>query len=269
MPDAVEFIARHREAFVFFYVFADQIGFPLPAVPALLAVGAFAAAGQLNFGLALLACVAGSLLADTVWYTIGRARGADVLRWLCKVTLAPDSCVRRTEDVFIRYGVRALVIAKFVPGLTTIAPPLAGIVGVPFPRFVVYSAAGGFLWAGGWSSVGYVAGDAFQQLLIQRGSQIGTWLLWGAGALGAVYVVFKWIQRRRFLRKLRIARITVEQLEDALASSMPPVIVDLRSSLDVKATPFVIPGSLRIAAEELERRHHEIPRDRDIVLYCS
>ena len=269
MPDAVEFIARHREVFVFLYVFGDQIGIPLPAVPALLAIGAFAAAGKLNFGVAVLACVAGSLLADMIWYTIGRARGADVLRLLCKVTLEPDSCVRRTEDVFIRYGVRALVIAKFVPGLGTVAPPLAGIVGVPLPRFVVYSAAGGFLWAGGWSSVGYVAGDAFQQLLIDRGSQVGTWVLWGAGALAAVYVVVKWTQRRRFLRKLRIARITVDQLVDALASTMPPVIVDLRSSLDVEATPFAIPGALRITAEELERRHQEIPRDRDIVLYCS
>ena len=268
MPDAVEFIARHREAFVFFYVFADQIGLPLPAVPALLAIGAFAAAGKLNFGLAMVASVAGSLLADVIWYAIGRARGADVLRLLCKITLETDSCVRRTEDVFIRYGTRALVIAKFVPGLTTIAPPLAGIVGVPFPRFVLYSVAAGFLWAGGWSTVGYVAGDALQQM-IDRSGQVGTLLLWGAVALVGVYVAFKWIQRRRFLRKLRIARVTVDQLARALGSTTPPLIVDLRSSLDVEATPFAIPGALRIAAEDLERRHHEIPRDRDIVLYCS
>src|SRR2546426_2803806 len=154
MPDVIHFIARHREAVIFLYVFADQIGVPIPAVPALLAMGAFAAAGKLDFGLMLLLCVAASLLADVIWYTLGRKRGAEVLRLLCKVSLEPDSCVRRTEDVFLRYGVRSLLVTKFVPGLNAIGPPLAGIVGVGVARFVAYSIGAALLWAGAWSTVG-------------------------------------------------------------------------------------------------------------------
>jgi membrane protein DedA with SNARE-associated domain len=253
---------------MFLYVFADQLGVPLPAVPALLAMGALGAAGKLNFGLALLLSVAATVLADATWYTLGRARGSHVLRLLCKISLEPDSCVRRTEDVFLRYGVRALVVAKFVPGLGTVAPPLAGMVGVSVPRFALYSALGALLWAGTWSSLGYVAGDALAHVMDETG-RFGTVLLSLVAAAVAGYVIVKWIQRQRFLRSLRIARMSQDELKRDLDAGNPVFVVDLRSALDVAATPFVIPGALRIAAEELERRHERIPRDRDVVVYCS
>jgi membrane protein DedA with SNARE-associated domain len=264
----VSFVLRHGVAFVFLYVFADQIGIPLPAVPALIAMGALAAIGQLNFGLALTASVAASLIADTIWYALGWTRGGDVLRLLCKISLEPDSCVRRTENVFMRYGVRSLVFAKFVPGLSTVAPPLAGMVGVSLPRFVVYSALAGFLWAGSWGMLGYLAGDAVQRVTDVSGRLGGALGVLLAGVI-VVYVAVKWIQRRRFLRKLRIARISQDELKRDLDTGKPVLIVDLRSELDVAAAPFVIPGALRIAAEELERRHQVIPRDRDVIVYCS
>jgi membrane protein DedA with SNARE-associated domain len=266
--DLVSFFIRHGEAFMFLYVFADQLGVPLPAVPALLAMGALGAAGKLNFGLALLLSVAATVLADATWYTLGRARGSHVLRLLCKISLEPDSCVRRTEDVFLRYGVRALVVAKFVPGLGTVAPPLAGMVGVSVPRFALYSALGALLWAGTWSSLGYVAGDALAHVMDETG-RFGTVLLSLVAAAVAGYVIVKWIQRQRFLRSLRIARMSQDELKRDLDAGNPVFVVDLRSALDVAATPFVIPGALRIAAEELERRHERIPRDRDVVVYCS
>ena len=155
MNDVVEFLIRHGEAFLFLYVFADQLGIPLPAVPALLTMGALAAVGKINYGLALGLSVVASVLADTIWYALGRARGIQVLGLLCKLSLEPDSCVRRTEDVFVRYGVRSLIIAKFVPGLSTVAPPLAGMVGVSVPRFTLYSALAALVWAGAWSALGY------------------------------------------------------------------------------------------------------------------
>jgi membrane protein DedA with SNARE-associated domain len=266
--DLVSFLIRHGEAFMFLYVFADQLGVPLPAVPALLAMGALGAAGKINFGLALLLSVVATVLADATWYTLGRARGSQVLRLLCKISLEPDSCVRRTEDVFLRYGVRALVVAKFVPGLGTVAPPLAGMVGVSVPRFALYSALGALLWAGTWSSLGYVAGDALAHVMDETG-RFGTVLLSLVAAAVAGYVIVKWIQRQRFLRGLRIARMSQDELKRDLDSGNPVFVVDLRSALDVAATPFVIPGALRIAAEELERRHERIPRDRDVVVYCS
>jgi membrane protein DedA with SNARE-associated domain len=193
MSDLLDFVVRHGEALVFVYVLADQLGVPVPAVPALLAMGALAAVGKLNFELALVLSVLASLVADTFWYTLGRTRGQRVLRVLCKISLEPDSCVRRTEDVFLRYGVRSLVIAKFIPGLSTVTPPLAGMVGVSLPRFTVYSVLAALLWVGTWGGLGYLAGDALKHVTEQTGRH-GARL----GALVAlavvVYIIVKWIQ---------------------------------------------------------------------------
>ena len=267
MNDLVDIVARYPEALIFLYVLADQIGVPLPAIPALLAMGAFAAAGKLHFGVALLLSVVASVLADCIWYIAGRKRGVDVLRLLCKVSLEPDSCVRRTEDTFLKYGVRTLIVAKFIPGLSTVAPPLAGIVGVGVPRFIAYSAAAAFLWAGAWGGLGYLAGDALQTVVDFTG-RLGTTLVWIFVALAAVYAGTKWIQRQRFLRTLRVARVTADELKRRQEADAV-IIVDLRSAIDVTSAPFVIPGALRIGPEELEQRHGDIPRDREIVLYCT
>ena len=268
MTSIFDFAVRHGEVIIFLYVFADQIGIPVPAVPGLLAMGALAAVGKINVALALVSSVCASLLADFIWYGLGRRRGDQVLRLLCKISLEPDSCVRRTENVFLRYGVRSLIFAKFVPGLSTVAPPLAGMIGVSLPRFAAYSALAALLWTGTWGGLGYFAGEALQQVTDQSG-RLGRILFAFIAACLVVYVVVKWIQRRLFLRSLRIARISQEELKRQLDSGEPVVIIDLRSELDVAAVPFMIPRSLRIAPEELERRHQEIPRDRDIILYCS
>jgi membrane protein DedA with SNARE-associated domain len=268
ISQVVDFVVRHSELLIFSYVFADQLGVPLPAIPALLAIGALAAAGKINVVAALALVVAACLLADLIWYSLGRRLGARVLRLLCKISLEQDSCVRRTEDVFIRYGVRALLVTKFVPGLGAVAPPLAGMVGVGAPRFMMYSALGALLWGGTWGSLGYLAGGTVKPLPYpgQRAGTLAAAVV-AAGVVG--YVLTKWIRRRRFLRKLSIARITPEELKGDLESSTPLLVMDLRSELDIGLAPYVIPGALRIAAEELERRHAEIPRDREVVVYCS
>lgn len=261
-------MVRHGEALIFFYILVDQLGVPVPATPALMVVGALAAAGKVNGGLALALSIVASLLADFVWYGLGRTRGSRVLRLLCRVSLEPDSCVRRTEEVFVRYGVRALIIAKFVPGLSTVAAPLAGVVGVGLPRFAAYSALGALLWVGTWTGLGYLAGDALQQVADHSG-RVGpaAAALFAVGVIG--YVAFKWTERRRFLRGLRIARVGPDELKRRLDAGTPTLVVDLRSELDVGIDPHVIPSALRIAAEDLERRHAEIPRDRDVIVYCS
>jgi len=263
-----DFVVRHGELLIFLYVFADQIGVPVPAVPGLLAIGALAAAGKVSVPLAIVSAVGASLLADLIWYGLGRRRGSQVLRLLCRISLEPDSCVRRTEDVFLRYGVRSLIVAKFVPGLSTVAPPLAGMIGVGLPRFAVYSTLAALLWAGTWGGLGYFAGEALQRATNQT-ERVGRTLLASVTAGLAVYILMKWTQRRRFLRSLRAARITAEALKQQIGSGDPVVIVDLRSALDAGAVPWMIPGALRMAPEELERRHREISRDRDVVLYCS
>jgi membrane protein DedA with SNARE-associated domain len=268
MGEVLDFVVRHGEAFIFLYVLADQLGVPVPAVPALLAMGALAGMGKLDFTLALLLSVVASLAADLVWYALGRTRGGGVLRLVCAIALEPDSCVRRTEDVFVRHGVRALILAKFVPGLSTVAPPLAGLVGVPLPRFAAYSSLAALLWAGAWGGLGYLAGDALEHVAIRSG-RFGTALGVLVATALTVWLVVKWLKRRWFLRSLRIARISPEALSAALDTASPPLVVDLRSALDLEHTPYVIPGALRILPDELERRYAEIPRDRDVVVYCS
>jgi membrane protein DedA with SNARE-associated domain len=264
----LEFFLRHGVVLLFVYVFADQVGVPVPAVPALLAVGALAGAGKTSFAPMLVAGTLASLLADLIWYELGRRRGQSVLRLLCKVSLAPDTCVRRTENLFIRYGVRSLIFAKFVPGLSTVAPPLAGVVGVALPRFIGYSALAAALWVTAWSGLGYLAGDTLDR--VAAGSaRFGTTLAGLVVGASVVYVGVRWIQRVLFLRRLRVARVSVEELRRHLDRGAPLTLIDLRSAVDVGLEPHVIPGALWIAPEELERRHAEIPRDRDIVLYCS
>jgi membrane protein DedA with SNARE-associated domain len=268
MSEIADFVVRHGEVLISLYVLADQLGVPIPAVPALLVMGALAGAGKINAILAVALSVAASLLADLVWYGLGRTHGSRVLRLLCRISLEPDSCVRRTEDVFLRWGVRSLIVAKFVPGLSTVGPPLAGVVGVGVPRFAAYSGLAALLWVVTWGGLGYLAGDALQRV-VDHGGRVGT----AAGVIAAVvvlvYVAVKWIQRRRFLRSLRMARITQEALKAELDAGAAPLIVDLRNELDVHADPYVIPGALRIGPDELEARHAEIPRDREVVVYCS
>jgi len=249
-------------------VLAQQLGAPIPATPVLMLAGAHAAADPIHgvyaLGLAMLASAIGSL----PWYWAGRRYGYGVLRLVCRISLSPDSCVRRTETLFERHGSAALVVAKFVPGLSTVGPPLAGVVGVGVPRFAAYSSLAALLWVVAWGGLGYLAGDALQRV-VDHGGRVGTAAAVIAAVIVLVYVAVKWIQRRRFLRSLRMARITQEALKAELDAGAAPLIVDLRNELDVHADPYVIPGALRIGPDELEARHAEIPRDREVVVYCS
>lgn len=268
MDDVFRFLVQHGYAVLFAWVAAEQIGFPVPAIPLLLAAGALAGAGKLNLGLVIGTAVLASILSDIAWYEVGRRKGMKVLNLLCRMSLEPDSCVRRTEDVFTRHGARSLLVAKFVPGLTTAAPPLAGIFRMRRSRFVFFDAAGAAIWAGAFAGLGWLFSDRLERLAV-KAARLGTWVLVILLTSLAAYVLWKYIHRQRFLRRLRIARITPEELKRKLDAGEDMMIVDLRHSMDFEAEPHVIPGAIRLAVEELEGRHNEIPRDRDVILYCT
>ncbi|HEV8255211.1 MAG TPA: VTT domain-containing protein [Vicinamibacteria bacterium] len=268
MTNTVAFLLRHGYALLFSVVLLEELGLPLPALPLLLAAGALAGAGRLSFAVALLVSAGASLAGDLVWFEAGRRRGASVLNLLCRISLEPDSCVRKTEDVFGRQGARALLLAKFVPGLGTVAPPLAGIFQMRLTRFLAYDAAASLLWAGGYMTLGYLFRHSLTTLAHYVARTGGT-LAAVVGLAAFAYVAWKYVQRRRFLADLRVGRITPEELKAKLEAGEDLVIVDLRHSLDFEADPRTLPRSLRLTAEELEIRHHEIPRDRDVVLYCT
>ena len=252
MSDVLAVVAEHGEILLFLYVLADQLGVPIPAAPVLMAAGGLAATGRLSLPGAVGLGVLATLVADLTWYAIGRSRGARVLGLLCRVSLEPDSCVRRTEEVFLRHGVRFLLFAKFVPGLGTVGPPLAGMVGVGVLRFSLYSAIGAFFWAGAWMVLGYGAGQAVERV-VTRAGQLGATVAVTLGLVIVGYVVAKWIQRQRFLRSLRIARISPDELSGQLATGDKPLIVDLRSAVDVGLTPYALPGAVRLATEDVEQ----------------
>src|SRR5688572_16767866 len=265
LEQAADFLIRHGYVVLFGWVLIEQLGLPIPAAPLLTAAGALARAGKMNLTVALTLAFFALILADLFWYFLGRYRGGRILKLLCRISLEPDSCVRRTENLFIRHGVRSLLVAKFIPGLNTAAPSLAGVFRMPVRRFLIFDSLGGFLWVVTVTSLGLILGDQLERISLRWGGWLVAVL---AGGLTA-YVLWKFIQRRRFLRRLRIARITPKELMDKLTAKENISIVDLRQPMDIEAFPQMIPGALRIAMEEIEERHGEIPRDRDVVLYCS
>lgn len=268
MSGSIEVLVRYGYAVVFGWVLAEQIGLPIPAVPVLLAAGALAGTGRLHLVLVLALAVVASLVSDVAWYWIGRARGGRVLGLLCRISLEPDSCVRRTQETFGEHGARSLLFAKFVPGLSTVAPPLAGIVRMPFLRFVAFTGLGGFTWAGLFVGLGWMFSDQLERVA-GYAVRLGGWLIALLVAALAAYVAWKYIARQRFLRRIRIARITVEELKAKLDAGEAMVVVDVRHPVDFEAEPAIIPGALHLTTEEVEARHLEIPRDREIVLYCT
>lgn len=265
LEQAADFLIRHGYAVLFGWVLLEQLGLPIPAAPLLIAAGALARAGKMNLTLAVTLAFVAVILADLFWYALGRYRGGRILKLLCRISLEPDSCVRRTENLFIRHGVRSLLVAKFIPGLNTAAPSLAGVFHMPMRRFLIFDSLGGFLWVVTITSLGLILGDQLERIALHWGG----WLVAALAGGLAAYVLWKFIQRRRFLRRLRIARITPKELMDKLTAKENISIVDLRQPMDIEAFPQMIPGALRIAMEEIEQRHGEIPRDRDVVLYCS
>jgi membrane protein DedA with SNARE-associated domain/rhodanese-related sulfurtransferase len=268
MDDVTQFLVRHGGLVLFVTVFAEQVGLPIPAVPVLLAAGALAGAGKMNLALAVVLGVTACLLGDLIWYYLGRQRGGQVLKVLCRISLEPDSCVRRTENFFIRHGTRSLVLAKFIPGLSTVTPALAGLFRVRVERFMLYNGLGALLWTAAFIAPGYLFSDQLEWVAAEA-ARLGSSFIVLVGGVLALYIVYKYIHRQLLLRELRIARITADELKQLMDDGQEVMIVDLRQPFDIQVEPYSIPGALRMAVEELEQRHHEIPRDRDVILYCA
>jgi len=268
MNTILDFIIRHGVAVLFLVVLVEQLGLPLPASPWLLAGGALAASGKIHWYSALLAAALGSALADQVWFYLGQRGGNRVLNFLCRISLEPDSCVRRTHDLFTRYGMRGVVVAKFIPGLNTLAPPMAGSSGMSAARFFFFDGLGSLLYTGTFIFVGAMFSRQLDQVIAALASLGGSAVAVVAG-LFAVYIAFKYIQRRRLLKELRTARITADELFQKLEAGETPIILDLRSKAELERDPALIRGARHVTMDELKALQQEMPRDREIVLYCS
>ncbi|SPE25460.1 DedA family protein [Candidatus Sulfotelmatomonas gaucii] len=253
---------------LFAWVFVEQIGVPLPATPVLLAAGALSVDGPIRFPLALLAAVVAALSADCTWFLIGRKHGHHVLRILCKLSIEPTTCVRRTQDSFGRRRGVMLMFAKFVPGLGMLAPPVAGQNGMEFGPFLFFDAIGVTLWVSVLLTAGRLFGD-----LLNRNPSVLNWAGRFSGALLllgiAGFFVARVLLRRVILKALAASRLEPEELMRQLEAGEEVYIVDLRHPLELLPDPYTLPGAVHISPEALTARQHEIPRDRDVVLYCT
>ena len=263
-----QFLIDYGLPVVFGAVLAEQIGLPLPALPWLLGAGALSAMGKFNLALGLAVVVIACIIADAFWFYLGRYRGNKVLGFLCRISLEPDSCVRRTQNLFTRYGLRAVLVAKFVPGLNTVAPPLAGMSGISAHRFLFFDALGALLYGACPLLLGYLFSDQIEQIAMALAS-VGGRALSFLLVLLAAYIGIKFWQRQRILRELRMARITVEELRHKQEAGEQVVIVDLRSRVELSYDPSLISGAIHLALDEIEKQQDKLPRDREIIVYCD
>ncbi len=265
MDVMTDILHRHGTLVLFAVVLAEQLGLPLPALPLLVAAGMLVGTGHIGLIPAVSAAFTATLLADGLWYLAGQRRGRSVLALLCKVALEPDTCVRRTEDIFRTHGPHSLVLAKFIPGLSTIAPPLAGVVGLAPSLFLLYDSIGTALWIGLGVGIGYAFGAGAPHIAAHA-TQVTPLVGLALAALMMVYVAGKAWRWRRELK--RAPRITVAEVKERLNAGEAILFVDLRSADDRREEPGIT-DAWAMSMDSLSRQLHVLPRDRTIVFYCA
>ncbi len=269
MNETLAFLINQGSVVTFLIVLIEQCGLPVPAPPVLLAMGALVARGYFSFPHALALAVAGSLLGDLLWYQLGKRKGHSVLRFLCRISIEPDSCVRNATGSFERHGPRTLLLSKFIPGLSTVAPPLAALAGVKLPRFLFCSAIGAALWAGSYLLLGFIFHNRLEwiaQALDKAGNGIGAAALAGL----ATWIGFKFWQRHSFLLEIRLARISPEELHDLMQREIPVAIFDLRGKREFEESGMLLPGARWLDPRTLEGEIlAQLGEHREVILYCS
>jgi membrane protein DedA with SNARE-associated domain len=268
MEEMTGLLAHYGLALVFLNVFIHQAGIPITAAPLLVVTGALVQQGQLALVPLLGVAVAGSLLGDTPWFFAGRRFGYSVLRTLCRIAIEPDSCVKQTESIFERWGAPSLLVAKFIPGFSTVAPPLAGAMRLPFLSFLAYSAAGAAVWSGVAIGIGMTFDTEIDAVLLWL-EDSGPGVIEVIAGIVVLYAAMKWVERWSFLRTLRTARISVRELSAMMAGKSPPVVLDVRSATARKNDPRAVPGAIAVDIADPQQHLAGVPPEREIVVYCT
>lgn len=268
MPVALDFFLKYGYWILFVWVLIEQLGAPVPSVPLLLTAGTLTATHAMSLPLVLLAVVLGSLISDSAWYWMGKRYGGAVVKLLCRLSMESNTCVRRTENYFSKHGAGALVVAKFLPGLGTVAAPIAGQTGMEYRLFAIYDIAGILLWASAFTLGGRFFGDVLRRhphemaLAARFGFLLFILLLLG-------FFVWRFFRQRAFLREIRMARVDPRELKGMIDRGQPVYIVDLRHPLDYLPDPRTLPGAILLTPDKLVEHCSEIPRDRDVILFCT
>jgi membrane protein DedA with SNARE-associated domain/rhodanese-related sulfurtransferase len=273
MPIAIVFFIHYAYLLIFLWVLVEQIGIPIPSIPVLLTAGTLSATHRVNIFYVTLAMLAACLISDSIWYSLGRRYGNSVLKLLCRLSFEASTCVSKTEGYFSRRGSVTLLFAKFVPGLSTVAAPIAGQTGMSYPRFLAWDLGGSLIWGETFILAGYFFGD-----LAKKSAPFFAWLghfaifIFVAMVLG--FVAHRVWKQRKFLQQVREMRLEPAELKEMLDiaeknGTPAPFIVDLRHPLDYLPDPRVLPGALRVGPNEIKQHSEIIPRDRDVILYCT
>lgn len=273
MPIALAFFVNYAYLIIFLWVLVEQMGIPIPSVPVLLTAGTLSATHRVSWLGITIAMLLGCIIADTIWFALGRRYGNSVLKLLCRFSFEASTCVSRTEGYFTRRGAVTLLFAKFVPGLSTVAAPIAGQIGMSYPRFLAWDLAGSLIWGETFILAGRFFGD-----LAKKSAPFFAWLGHFAIVIFVLMVLgflaHRIWKQRKFLQQVRELRLEPTELKTMLDAAEKngtptPFIVDLRHPLDYLPDPRVLPGALRIGPNELKLHSEIIPRDRDVILYCT
>jgi membrane protein DedA with SNARE-associated domain/rhodanese-related sulfurtransferase len=268
MRELVALLVDHGVLIVFAATLAARVGMPVPASPLLVVAGGLAEAGSLSWPAATLVSIVANVIGDGVWFQAGRRHGHRVMRLLCRISLSPDSCVRQSETLIVRWGGSSLIAAKFVPGVSVVAAPMAGALHMPWLRFLGFELVAAAVWTLLFLGLGAVFSNQIQQVLDVMAStgMVATALL--VLLLAAVIGVRYW-RRRSALSEAGMARISVDELHELMRDGREPLIIDVRSDASASIDARRIPGAIAIPLKDIDARARELQRDRDVVLYCN
>ncbi|HMC14746.1 MAG TPA: DedA family protein/thiosulfate sulfurtransferase GlpE [Albitalea sp.] len=268
MRDLIALLVEHGVLIVFVATLAARIGAPVPASPLLVVAGGLAVGGEFSWMTALGGSIVANVIGDGLWFQAGRRHGHRVMRLLCRISLSPDSCVRQSETLITRWGGSSLIAAKFLPGVSVVAAPMAGALGMSWLRFLVYEVVAATIWTMLFMTLGMVFSGQIQQILGIMASTGTAAVIVLLLALAAVLAVRYW-RRRSFLREVEMSRISVDDLHELMSAGHAPLVIDVRSEASIKIDGRRIPGALSVELNSMREKAAELPRDRDIILYCN
>jgi membrane protein DedA with SNARE-associated domain len=267
MSYSAQTLIEHGYITLFVASLVERLGIPVFTTPVVVGAGLLAASGKLSLSLVIAITVVATLLGDWVWFELGRRRGNKVVGLLCRISLSRDSCVERTKKFSKKHSDLSLLYTKFVPGVSHISPPLAGMSGISLGRFTVFNLAGTLLWASALAISGWASMRPLES------ARIATYVLATLPVLIFLFIIgnliWKYVQKQRFIRSLRMQRLTAKQLSERLAMEDKPLVIDLRHPLDVLHDPRGIPGAINVLPEDIEARAKELPLEREFVIVCT
>jgi membrane protein DedA with SNARE-associated domain/rhodanese-related sulfurtransferase len=267
MPNLIELLQVYGVFIVFAIVLVEQGGLPIPAFPILIVSGALAVGGGISWPACIFMAMAACLIADLFWFKAGQYYGTRILRLLCKISLSPDSCVSQTEDKFARFGPKSLIVSKFIPGFNIVASPMSGALGVSTARFIGFSMAGSLLWSATGVAIGAYFHKSVDQVLLTMSSMGTTALIVVLSVLG-LFVLYKFIERRRVRQASAVERISMAEFISLVEDGHEPLVIDARSST-AQQLEAAIPGALMFDAGDAANFMVGLDKNRHVVVYCS